>query len=161
MKTIIKTILSAYVVAFLIAPALAQTAHAAPNSKSICPDGSTAQDVTPVTFFPAWYDGIYCVNDKGVGTVASPGAAGFGDNTATRFGTWASIIAMNVVRLIMMIVGYTSIAFIIWGGFKFMINGDNSAGTVSARKTIQNAVIGLVLSMSSVAIVTFIVSRIV
>jgi len=42
-----------------------------------------------------------------------------------------------------------------------MTQGDNSSGTVAARKTIQNAIIGLVLSIMSVAIIKFVTEHIV
>lgn len=121
-------------------------------------DLASADKMNAISFFPAWYDGLYCSGSK---SIVSPGDKGLGSNSGQRFGAWLSIIAMNVVRLILYIVGYTSIGFIIYGGFQYMLSGDNSSGTVSARKTIQNAVIGLVLSLASVSIVTFIVSRLV
>lgn len=105
-------------------------------------------------FLPAWYDGLLC-ND---GTIKSP--KDFSGDTSKQFSTWLTIIAMNIVRLILYIVGYVSLIFIIWGGFKYMTQGDNSSGTVAARKTIQNAIIGLVISIMSVSIVTFIAGNI-
>jgi hypothetical protein len=109
-----------------------------------------------ISIFPAWYDGL--LDD--CGNIKSPGDPSLGSDTGKRFGAWAAIIAMNIVRILLYAVGYVSLAFIIWGGFKYMTNGDNSSGTVAARKTIQNAIIGLVLSIMSVAIVSFIASRI-
>jgi hypothetical protein len=81
--------------------------------------------------------------------------------TATSFGSWITIIALNLVQILLTAVGYVSLGFIIYGGFKYMINGDSSAGTVAARKTIQNAIIGLVISIASVAIIQFVTSGIV
>jgi hypothetical protein len=108
-----------------------------------------------ISIFPAWYDGLLCSD----GNIKSPNDMA-GKDTGAKFGTWATIIAMNIVRILLYAVGYVSLALIIWGGFKYMINGDNSSGTVAARKTIQNAIIGLVLSIMSVSIVSFIASRI-
>lgn len=120
------------------------------------PPTCTVKGPNAVSFFPAWYDGLLCED----GNIRSPGDTTLGKTTGDRFGTWLTIVAMNVVRMILYVVGYASLIFIIWGGFKYMINGDNSGGTVAARKTIQNAIIGLVLSIGSVAIVTFVVSRV-
>lgn len=111
-----------------------------------------------ITFFPAWYDGLLCPGDKG--GVMSPGDDYLGSDTSGRLGKWVSIIAMNVVTMILYVVGYVSLGFIIYGGFKYMTSGDNSSGTLAARKTITNAVIGLVLSIMSVAIVSFVAGRI-
>ena len=118
-----------------------------------------AKPANTVSFFPAWYDGLACDN----GNIVSPGDKSLGgtdSNSGARFGAWLTIVAMNVVRMLLFVVGYASIIFIIYGGFKYMTQGDNASGTASARKTIQNAVIGLVISIMSVSIVTFIVGRI-
>jgi len=116
-------------------------------------------DQGAITFFPRWYDGL-C---KGDGTIKSPnemgGSSSGGDaasNTGNKLGAWITIIALNIVGMLLYAVGYVSLGFIIFGGFKYMTSGDNSSGTVAARKTILNAVIGLVLSIMAVAIVKFI-----
>lgn len=131
-----------------VTPALADTTTA-----SSCVGTTTTN---PLTFFPTWYDGLDCGN----GNIKSPGDPSLGSDSGKRFGTWLTIIAMNIVRMLLYVVGYASIIFIIYGGFKYMTQGDNSSGTVAARKTIQNAVIGLVLSVMSVSIVTFVVGQV-
>lgn len=139
---------------------------ASPSAMALTPDPgngcslSNAEKINPVSFFPAWYDGLYC---KDANTIVSPGdesLGGAGSNSGARFGAWLTIVAMNVVRMLLFVVGYASIIFIIYGGFKYMTQGDNASGTAAARKTIQNAVIGLVISIMSVSIVTFVVGRI-
>lgn len=100
---------------------------------------------------PRWYEGM-CASD---GSIESPVSGGSGD-TGKQLGSFIAKIAMNIVTIILYVVGYVSLAFIIVGGFKYMTQGDNSSGTVAARKTIQNAVIGLILSIASVAIVRFV-----
>lgn len=117
---------------------------------------SNAKPTNAVSFFPAWYDGLACDN----GNIVSPGDPALGSDSGARFGAWLTIVAMNVVRMLLFVVGYASIIFIIYGGFKYMTQGDNASGTAAARKTIQNAVIGLVISIMSVSIVTFVVGRI-
>jgi hypothetical protein len=98
----------------------------------------------PFTLLPPWYKGL----DKGCGQgIMSPKDYGKGLNG------YIFKIALNIIEALLYVTGYVSLGFIIWGGFKFMIYGDNSSGVASARKTIQNAVIGLVLSIFSVAIV--------
>lgn len=115
------------------------------------------QPAQTITLFPAWYDGL--LKDKN-GTILSPADPCLGSDTGKQFGTWLTIIIMNIVRMILYVVGYVSLIFIIWGGFKYMTQGDNSSGTVAARKTIQNAIIGLVISIMSISIVTFIAGSI-
>ncbi len=133
-----------------VMPTIANAAPAAAASTCV----ATAPN--PLTFFPAWYDGLYCGN----GNIKSPADSTLGTNSGAQFGTWLTIIAMNITRMLLYAVGYASIIFIIYGGFKYMLQGDSSSGTVAARKTIQNAVIGLAISIMSVSIVTFTVDQI-
>ena len=110
----------------------------------------------PTNFvFPAWYEGL--CDDKG--NIKSPADMG-GKDTAGNLGAWLTRIALNIVQILLYVVGYVSIGYIIFGGFKYMTQGDNASGTAAARKTIQNAVIGLVLSIMSVAIVKFVAGTI-
>lgn len=102
-----------------------------------------------IQVLPPWWDGLCDSNGIMSPTKAPGGIQGF-----------IVRIALNIVKLMLYIVGYVSIIFIIWGGFKFMISGDNASGVTAARKTILNAVIGLVLSIMSVAIVSAITGAI-
>jgi threonine/homoserine/homoserine lactone efflux protein len=81
-------------------------------------------------------------------------------STESSLTSWLAILALNIVQILLSVVGYVSLGYIIYGGFKYMTQGDNSSGTAGARKTIQNAVIGLVIAIMSVAIISFISNRI-
>ncbi len=107
-----------------------------------------------ITFFPAWYKGL-CTGD---GDIMSPSE--MPGDTATQLGRWITKIAINIVEMLLYVVGYVSFGFIIYGGFKYMLSGDTASGTTAARKTITNAVIGLVLSIMSVAIVNLVTGAI-
>lgn len=118
---------------------------------------SAASCANQTFFLPKWYDGL-C--DSQTGRIMSPVALQSGasedqnaDTTKTGLSTFISKIAMNIVTILLTIVGYVSLGFIIWGGFKYMISGDSANGTSAAKKTILNAIIGLILSIMSVAIV--------
>ena len=126
-------------------PILALSVVTAPTVSAAACDAGT------VTFFPRWYDGL-C--DSG-GNIISPNKMS-ASGTGNKLGAWITVIALNIVSMLLYAVGYVSLGFIIFGGFKYMTSGDNSSGTAAARKTILNAVIGLVLSIMSVAIVKFI-----
>jgi hypothetical protein len=63
--------------------------------------------------------------------------------------------------MILQLVGYIAVGFIIFGGYKYMISAGSPDGMVKARKTITNAIIGLVISIFSVAIVKIISGAIV
>lgn len=118
---------------------------------------AAACDAGKITFFPRWYDGLCDSN----GNIVSPndmktGGTDPASTTGNKLGAWITVIALNIVSMLLYAVGYVSLGFIIFGGFKYMTSGDNSSGTAGARKTILNAVIGLILSIMSVAIIKFI-----
>ena len=105
------------------------------------------------TLLPPWYKGLEkgCSSGtSGTGGVKSPAEYGKG------LDGWILKIALNIIEALLYVTGYASLGFIIWGGMKFMLYGDNSQGVASARKTIQNAIIGLVISLFAVAIVNVI-----
>lgn len=147
MKSKIKKVLVGLGFPLLVIPMVVAMPAAAATQSDNCNTG--------VSFFPRWYDGL-CKN----GEILSPnqvGSSGSGtEKTAGNLGTWITIIALNIVSMLLYAVGYTSLGFIIYGGFKYMTSGDNSSGQAAARKTILNAVIGLVLSIMAVAIVKFV-----
>lgn len=151
----IKRIITGFIVALAIMTVtpLAQVQAATPTPQSSGPPKCGSG----ITFFPAWYDHGLC--DPKTGNIVSPGSFDKKD-TGKSFSKWASILAINLVSILLYAVGYISLGFIIYGGFKYMISGDNSSGTMAARKTITNAVIGLILSIMSVALVNFIANAI-
>jgi hypothetical protein len=105
-------------------------------------------------FFPKWYDNL-CDSQGNIKSPAPQGGKTYQD-TANSLGGWVLVIAMNLVKMLLMVVGYVALGGIIYGGFKYMTQGDNSSGTAGARKTIQNAIIGLVISIMSVSIITLV-----
>lgn len=66
------------------------------------------------------------------------------------------MIVLNVIEIGLFIVGYAALFFIIYGGFLFLTGGSNPSQTEKARKTLLNAVIGLVISISAIAVVKLI-----
>jgi hypothetical protein len=151
MKVKINKLIAVIVAAFLIVTAIPlATVNAADGDK-------TANKCSSNSFFPSWYGGKLC--DPETGGVVSPASFDKTD-TAKSFGTWATILAMNIVTILLTVVGYVSLGYIIYGGFKFMISGDSASGVAAARKTITNAIIGLIISIASVAAVTFVAGAI-
>jgi len=98
--------------------------------------------------FPAWYKGLQ--NPDPDCTIRSPTelAGGYQEMIAT--------ILLNVTEIILQAVGYVSVAFIIVGGFKYITSAGSPDGMTKSRKTIINAVVGLIISIFSVAIVNLI-----
>lgn len=95
--------------------------------------------------FPAWYQGLVDGNCN----IKSPSQVGGISNFI-----WA--IALNVLEIMLQMVGYAAIIYLMYGGYKYMTSLGSSDGMTKARQTITHAVIGLVISIFSVAAVTLI-----
>lgn len=94
--------------------------------------------------FPAWYRGVVDSECN----IKSPSDPEFGG-----FGGFIWRIGLNLVEIILHLVGYAAVALMIYGGYKYMLSTGSPEGMVAARKTILNAVIGLVISIAAIAIV--------
>lgn len=138
-KILMKLVAFVTVVSLLAVPIFPSTALA--QATKPCDGGSNQ-----LTLLPAWYKGLTC-NDHGTPQI------GTGENGLRDF---IFKIILNLIEAMLYIVGYIALGMIIWGGFKYMLFGDNSGGVEGAKKTIQNAVIGLVISIFSITIVNFI-----
>lgn len=140
MNTILKKIATYVVIALLTTGTLSliYIPQAAAQSGGGTSDGCSS------TFlgFPAWYHGLIGENCE----IAPP-------NDVGGIGNFTWIIVLNIVEIILRMAGWGSVAFIIYGGFKYLSAAGSPDGMVAARKTIMNAVIGLVLSVLAVAIV--------
>jgi len=100
--------------------------------------------------FPAWFRGL----TDGSCEIKKP------DSSQTGISTFVWTIVLNIIEIGLQLVGYLSVAFIIRGGFKYM-TAIGEAGEIEKAKTIiKNAVIGLVISIFSVAIVNFVAGAI-
>lgn len=103
----------------------------------------------PILTFPVWYHGLV----NGDCSMKSPADVG-------GLSVYIWTIVLNIIDILLQLVGYLSIFFIIYGGFQYLTSAGAADGTVKGRKTIANAVIGLILSIVSVAIVTFVAGAI-
>lgn len=69
------------------------------------------------------------------------------------------LIAFPLIESAIKLAGYLAIGFIVWGGIRFTKSQGNPGEITAARDTIRDALIGLMLCISSVAIVQFVASR--
>lgn len=69
------------------------------------------------------------------------------------------LIAFPLLESAIKAAGYTAIGFILWGGIRFIKSQGNPGEITAARDTIRDALIGLVICISAVAIVQFMASR--
>lgn len=96
--------------------------------------------------FPVWYRGL-TASDTDC-TIESPNNAGLGH--------FILHIALNVIEMGMILVGYLAVFFIIFGGFQYLTSQGESANITKAKTTITNAIIGLVIALIAVGIINFI-----
>jgi hypothetical protein len=107
------------------------------------PDTASAACAGNFIGFPAWYDGVTGPDCNVV--VDSGGLSPF---------IWR--IAMNIVEILLVALGYIAAFFIIYGGVLFITSNGKPDKAILARKTILDAVVGLAIAMTSIAIVNFI-----
>ena len=69
------------------------------------------------------------------------------------------LIAIPVLESAIKFAAYAAIGFMIWAGIRFIKSQGNPGEIAGARDTIRDAMIGLIICISSVAIVQFIASR--
>lgn len=108
----------------------------------------------PLLTIPPWYRGL-TRNDC---SIMSPSEMPGDEKTKLSRFIWT--IVLNVIEIMLHIVGYISVGFIIYGGFKFITGTGTPDTVVKARTTILNAVIGLILSIASIGIVNVIAGAI-
>lgn len=102
-----------------------------------------ACDDSPILGITRWYRGLLDANCN----IQNPG------NSNTSLSTFITKIALNVIQAGLGIAAYVTIFFIIKGGFNYMTSAGAPDGMASAKKTITNAVIGLVIVLLSAIIV--------
>ena len=105
---------------------------------------------------PAWYRGV----TDGDCNISVEAVGATDDELGGALGPFLLVIGLNIVEILMHVVAYISVGYIIYGGFRYMTSLGSSDGSVKARKTIQNAIIGLIISLIAVGVITFSVGRI-
>jgi hypothetical protein len=119
-------------------PVMAVATPVAPTAGAEC--------VQRVLLIPTWYRNLTEGSDC---RIVSPDSVGGIQPFIVR-------IAFNIVEMIMVIIGYIAAFFILFGGFQFVANNGSAQTVEKATRTILNAVIGLAISIASVAIINLI-----
>lgn len=107
--------------------------------------GPTCSEYGPLGM-PTWFRGLVDANCE----VQWPS----GDDT-NGLKSFITKVLLNISDMVARLIGVASALFIIYGGFKYMLAQGESSQVVGAKKTITNAIIGLVISLLSVVIVNF------
>lgn len=97
-----------------------------------------------LTFDP-WYTGL--LNEQC--SIKSPEEAG-------GLGKFIWIIISNILDMIFQAIAYVAVGFIMYGGFMFMTSAGNPDQAAKGRKTLINAIVGLVIAVSAGIIVNLI-----
>ena len=88
---------------------------------------------------PAWYDGLPGEeNDDGGCSIKNPE-----DQDQMKQYVWT--VALNVASIIFGVAGYLAVLFVIYGGYLYMLSQGDPGRAAAGKKTITNAIIGIVL----------------
>lgn len=80
-----------------------------------------------------------------------PGGSTPGANTV-------SIWAVDIINYALALAGIVAVAFLIFGGFRYITSGGNDEAAESGKKIITNSIIGLIIIILSYVIVTVIIN---
>lgn len=120
-----------------------------PNT-SFADDNDACSNKGKILTLKPWYSGL-TNNDCSLKT---PGQ----DTNSQANYIWK--IALNIVDDLLQLIGYTTVGYIMYGGFLMMTSNGAPDKAARGRKTIMSAAIGLVIALASVALVNFISSKI-
>jgi hypothetical protein len=71
------------------------------------------------------------------------------------------LIVLTVIEDAIKVGGYIAVGFVVWGGIKYIKSNGAPDQATQGREVITNALIGLVLTIISVAVVQFIVGSLI
>lgn len=141
MKRTLKNFLFAGVFVFFIASPVAIVA-----TPQVTYAAGSAECEISLLGIPPWYRGLTTKDSTGGCAIVSP-------NDAGGLSPFIWKIVLNIIEIGLVIAGWIALFFIIYGGFLYVTGGGVASQVEKARKSIFNAVIGLVISMGSIAIV--------
>lgn len=101
---------------------------------------------------PTWYEYLPLNADCSVQTKDASGKS-------TIDGSAVLLITLAIVEILLFVAGLLAGFFIIYGAFKFILSQGESGKVVSARTTIANAVVGLIIAVVASRVVSFISAR--
>ena len=137
MKSFLKNLLVGGLFIFMIAsPVMAltvpQTASAAPGCEG------------RILGIPPWYRGLTNNSPPECNLLTPEQVGGIGNFI------WR--IVLNGIEMAIVLATYITVFFIIYGGFLYLTGGALPGQLEKARKTLINAVVGLVICMSAIAL---------
>jgi len=148
MKTFRKALVTFAFMLFIVTPVFAIVT---PSSVSALTRDETCEK--PILGIHPWFRGLAVRGSNGC-EIAGPGQEIDGKTLDLNGFIWR--IALNIIEIALGVIAYIAFFFILYGGFQFLTGGSNPGQIEKARKTILNAVIGLVIAMGAVAIVNLV-----
>ncbi len=70
-------------------------------------------------------------------------------------------LVQYIINILLLVVGIFSVFFIIWGSYQYIISGANEEQAEAGKKTIRNAIIGLIITILSYVIVTVVANALI
>jgi hypothetical protein len=70
-----------------------------------------------------------------------------------------ALVVLGFIDIALYLAGILAVLMIIWGGYKFILSDGSPDQIAGGRKTILNAVIGLLIAIFSAQIVRFVASK--
>lgn len=138
MKKLLRIFFAGAFILFVASPVMAVATPVA------SPVGAACEST--ILGIPPWYRGLTEGDDC---NIVDPNTVGGPSNFVWR-------IVLNVIQMGLVIVAYIALFFIIYGGFLFITGGSNPSQVEKGRKSVLNAVVGLVVAMGSIAVTNFI-----
>lgn len=99
--------------------------------------------------FPAWHKGLTKANCE-IKDIKEPVKSTSNEITLRGF---IIRVILNITEMILQLVGYAAVVMLIIGGFRYLTSAGEEGRMKTAKQTILNAVIGLLISIFSIAIV--------
>lgn len=101
---------------------------------------------------PAWYNHLKMDSNCNIKSPTGD-SAGLSDFILT--------IGFNIIQMGLVVVAYISGFYFLYGGWLFILSQGKPEGIVKGKSTMTMALIGLVVSIAAVALVNFIVSKVI
>ena len=97
---------------------------------------------------PTWYRGLTEQKDGSCVIAEKVGEEGINE--------YLTIIILNVSEMLMRLVAIVSFGLILYSGFTYITSAGSAQRVESAKKTLKNAVIGLIIALLATAIINLI-----
>ncbi len=101
---------------------------------------------------PTWYKYLPAYKAPGVAACTPLGGQSFSEEGLKVI----PAIGLAVIEILLRLVGIVSVVFVMYGGFQYLISQGEPDRIQSAKNTVLNAIIGLIIAMIATVLVNFI-----